>query len=160
MVSFVKHTRFPQDSKTRSQHLITSSTSESLKWRLRSRRIHVQVEERDERRMRVLELFPSSTSHEPKSIAHSTAREKFNDQPMPNSTIVHITLTTNHGNLEELLSTLQIIQVLSHNGQTNMVEECQSGPKDDAISGNADGSDKDVFAAEAYIGITTLLEAL
>ncbi|KAF5871406.1 uncharacterized protein Bfra_007922 [Botrytis fragariae] len=127
-ISCVRHTRFPQDSKTRSQHLITSSTSGSLKRRLRRRRIHVPVEEREERRMRVLELLPSSTSYERKSIAHVTTRAKFNDQPVPNSTALHITSISNHGNLvfhyqKELLSTLEILQVLSHECQINTIED-------------------------------------
>ncbi|KAF7929023.1 hypothetical protein EAE99_004767 [Botrytis elliptica] len=117
--------------------------------------------------MRVLELFPSSTSHERKSIAHFTAREKFNDQPMPNSTIVHITSTTNHGNLMSSLSGRVAIDAGGPSGiKPPMTDKCngrvcicreatfflqrfQSGPKNDAISSHADGSDKDVFAAEA-----------
>ncbi|KAF7880106.1 uncharacterized protein EAF02_007743 [Botrytis sinoallii] len=125
--------------------------------------------------MRVLELLPSSTILERKFIAHFTAREKFNDQPMPNSTTLHITSTKNHGNLMSSLSGRVAIDAGDPSdikppmtdkcdGRVCICREatcsqmCQSGPKDDAILSNADVSDKDVFAAVAHISITSLLE--
>ncbi|KAF7888925.1 hypothetical protein EAF00_009225 [Botryotinia globosa] len=89
--------------------------------------------------------------------------------------MLHITSTTNHGNLVSLLSGRVAIDAGDLSSiespmtekcderfcicrEATCLQRCQSGPKDDAISSNSDGSDEDVFAAVAYIGITTLLE--
>ncbi|TGO34703.1 hypothetical protein BHYA_0185g00070 [Botrytis hyacinthi] len=90
--------------------------------------------------------------------------------------MLHITSTTNHDNLVSLLSGRVAIDAGDPSSikspmtdkcdgrlcicrEATCLQRCQSGPKDDAISSNTDGSDKDVFAAVAYVGITTLLEA-